>query len=42
VVHVFLAEELGEARAASGEDERIDRIGWPLDRLRCGTETGAA
>jgi 8-oxo-dGTP pyrophosphatase MutT (NUDIX family) len=35
VVHVFLAEGLGEAAGEhdSGEDERIEIVPWPLDRL---------
>ena len=32
-VHLFLAEELGERRTDSGEDERIEVVTWPLDRL---------
>jgi 8-oxo-dGTP pyrophosphatase MutT (NUDIX family) len=32
-VHLFLAEELGEREADSGEDERIEIVEWPLDRL---------
>ncbi|HYF25477.1 MAG TPA: NUDIX hydrolase [Baekduia sp.] len=32
-VHVFLAEELGPGHADSGEDERIEVVPWPLDRL---------
>ena len=32
-VHVFLAEQLGERHADSGEDERIEVVAWPLDRL---------
>ena len=32
-VHLFLAEELEERRADSGEDERIEVVPWPLDRL---------
>jgi hypothetical protein len=32
-VHVFLAEELGEAGAESGEDERIEPVAWALDRV---------
>src|SRR3954452_1282090 len=32
-VHIFLAEELGQAAADSGEDERIEIIEWPLARL---------
>jgi len=32
-VHVYLAEELGEQEADSGEDERIEVVPWPLDRL---------
>jgi ADP-ribose pyrophosphatase len=35
VVHVFLAEELSDAEGEhdSGEDERIEIVRWPLDRL---------
>ena len=32
-MHVFLAEELGPGHADSGEDERIEVVPWPLDRL---------
>jgi ADP-ribose pyrophosphatase len=30
---IFLATGLSDARADSGEDERIEVIAWPLDRL---------
>jgi 8-oxo-dGTP pyrophosphatase MutT (NUDIX family) len=35
VVHLFLAEELADADGEhdSGEDERIEIVGWPLERL---------
>jgi ADP-ribose pyrophosphatase len=35
VVHVFLAEDLREAEGEhdSGEDERIEVVRWPLERL---------
>lgn len=32
-VHVFEATELFEAHAESGENERIEIVAWPLDRL---------
>ncbi len=32
-VHIFLAEQLGEQEADSGEDERIKVVRWPLVRL---------
>ncbi len=32
-VHLFLASGLGEAHAASEEDERIEVVAWPLDDL---------
>lgn len=32
-VHVFEATELFEAHAESGEEERIEIVAWPLDRL---------
>ena len=32
-VHLFLATELYEASADSGEDERIEIVRWPLTRL---------
>jgi 8-oxo-dGTP pyrophosphatase MutT (NUDIX family) len=32
-VHLFAATELREERADSGEDERIEIVPWPLDRL---------
>lgn len=32
-VHVFLATELTDAKADSGEDERIEVVRWPLSRL---------
>jgi ADP-ribose pyrophosphatase len=33
VVHVFLAEDLSDAQADSGEDERIEIVAWPLADL---------
>jgi 8-oxo-dGTP pyrophosphatase MutT (NUDIX family) len=32
-VHLFLAEELGVCEADSGEDERIEIVEWPLERI---------
>jgi 8-oxo-dGTP pyrophosphatase MutT (NUDIX family) len=32
-VFVYLAEDLVEAHAESGEDERIEVVAWPLERL---------
>lgn len=32
-VHVFLATELSDAQADSGEDERIEVVTWPLAEL---------
>jgi 8-oxo-dGTP pyrophosphatase MutT (NUDIX family) len=32
-VHLFAATELYEAHAESGENERIELVPWPLDRL---------
>jgi ADP-ribose pyrophosphatase len=32
-VHLFEATELHEAQADSGENERIELVRWPLDRL---------
>ena len=32
-VHIFLATELSDARADSGEDERIEVVRWPLADL---------
>jgi ADP-ribose diphosphatase len=32
-VHLFLAEELGQREADSGEDERIEIVEWPLERI---------
>lgn len=32
-VHLFLATELHDASAESGENERIEVVQWPLDRL---------
>ncbi len=33
VVHVFLAEDLSDEHADSGEDERIEIVAWPLADL---------
>lgn len=32
-VHLFLATDLHDASAESAENERIEVVGWPLDRL---------
>jgi ADP-ribose pyrophosphatase len=32
-IEIYLATELTDAAAESGEDERIDIVRWPLDRL---------
>jgi 8-oxo-dGTP pyrophosphatase MutT (NUDIX family) len=32
-VELFLAEGLSEAKAEAGEDERIEIVAWPLERL---------
>jgi ADP-ribose pyrophosphatase len=32
-MHIYLATGLSDAQADSGEDERIEVVAWPLDRL---------